>query len=158
MPNAKLLTEQVLHLPIVSKIPPPPPKCGDTCTLKKEGHWTWLARLIQRRWRRFVECHYNFTTPPPSLASHTLQSQEKEGLVTSRTTSCSGDRIWLWPIRFEILNLLLSNALLAACAHIAGPAWFAVTRDVFYNYCIPPEQLVVCKVTRPFSPRIEGCG
>ena len=28
--------------------------------------------------------------PPPSLASHTLQSAGKEGLVTSRTTSCSG--------------------------------------------------------------------
>ena len=40
-----------------------------------------------------------------SLARHTLQSQEKEGLVTSRTTSCSGDRIWSRPIRFEILNL-----------------------------------------------------
>ena len=83
-----------------------------------------------------------------SLARHTLQSQEKEGLVTSRTTSCSGDRIWSRPIRFEILNLLLSNALLAARAY-SRPAWFAVTRDVFCNYCIPPEQLVVREVTRP---------
>ena len=32
----------------------------------------------------------NVPNPHVSLASHTLQSQEKEGLVTSRTTSCSG--------------------------------------------------------------------
>ena len=37
-----------------------------------------------------------------SLASHTLQSQEKEGLVTMHTTSYSGDRIWSRPIRSEI--------------------------------------------------------
>ena len=87
-----------------------------------------------------------------SLARHTLQSAGKEGLVTSRTTSCSGDRIWSRPIRFEILNLLLSNALLAAREHIASSAWFAVTRDVFCNYCIPPEQLVVREATRPSFP------
>ena len=41
------------------------------------------------------------------------------------------DKILSCPVRFEILNLLLSNALLAARVHIAGPAWFAVTCDVF---------------------------
>ena len=55
-----------------------------------------------------------------SLTSHTLQSAEKEGLVTSRTTSCSGYRIWPHPIRFKILNLLFSNALLAVRTHIAS--------------------------------------
>ena len=56
------------------------------------------------------------------------------------------------------LNLLLSKALLAVRAYIAGPACFAVVRDIFYNYCIPCEQLAVCKVTRPLFPWIEGCG
>ena len=42
------------------------------------------------------------TLPSFSLASHTLKSQEKEGLVTMHTTSCSGDRIWSCPIRSEI--------------------------------------------------------
>ena len=37
-----------------------------------------------------------------SLARHTPQSQGKRGLVTMRTTSCSGDQIWSRPIRFEI--------------------------------------------------------
>ena len=50
------------------------------------------------------------------------------------------------------LNLLLSNALLAARAFIAGQAIFVVVRDVFCNYCIPREQLAVCKVTRPLFP------
>ena len=50
-----------------------------------------------------VLSHKRGRCPIISLASHTLQSQEKEGLVTSRTTSCSGDRIWSRPIRFEIL-------------------------------------------------------
>ena len=43
-----------------------------------------------------------------SLASHTLQSQEKEGLVTMHT-SCSGDRIWSRPIRSEILIYCLAT-------------------------------------------------
>jgi hypothetical protein len=47
------------------------------------------------------------------------------------------------------LNLLRSNALVAARAHILGPTLFAVIRDVLCNYCIPPEQLAVRMVTRP---------
>ena len=39
-----------------------------------------------------------------SLASHTLQSQEKEGLVTSRAQSCTRSRILEQPITFEILK------------------------------------------------------
>ena len=40
------------------------------------------------------------------------------------------------------LNLLLGNALLAARAMQSAQrlALFAVTRDVFCNYCIPTEQ------------------
>ena len=37
--------------------------------------------------------------------------------------------------------------------HIAGPTWFAVTHDVFCNYCIPPEQLVVREVNQTLFPR-----
>ena len=65
------------------------------------------------------------TKPNPiiyGLASHTPQSQGKRGLVIMRTTSCTGDKILSRPIRFEILNLLLSNALLVA-----------VVCDVFCN-------------------------
>ena len=51
---------------------------------------------------------------------HTPQSQGKRGLVTMRKTSCSGDQILSHPIRFKILNLLLSNILLLVCALIAG--------------------------------------
>ena len=92
-----------------------------------------------------------------SLASHchTLQCQEKEGLVISHTTSCSGDRIWLRPIRFEILNLLLSNALLAARAHKDGPVWFAVTRDVF---AFRQNNSLYARLPDPLSLEIEGCG
>ena len=68
------------------------------------------------------------------------------------TTSCSGDQILSRPIRFKILNLLLSNVLLSARALIADHAIFAVVRDAFCNYCIPREQLAVCKVTRPLFP------
>ena len=44
-----------------------------------------------------VHLHYMY-----SLACHTPQSQGKRGLVIMRTTSCSGDQIWLRPIGFEI--------------------------------------------------------
>ena len=56
------------------------------------------------------------------------------------------------------LNLLLGNALHAAHAQYSRLTLFAVTRDVFCNYCIPTEQLAVRMVTRPsFSPlEIEG--
>ena len=37
----------------------------------------------------------------------------------------------VWPIRFEILNLLLSNAILVAHARMASHAIFAVVRDIF---------------------------
>ena len=77
--------------------------------------------------------------------------------MTMRTMSRSGDQILSCPIRVKILNLLLSNALLSACALIAGHAIFAVIRDAFCNYCIPHEQLAVCKVTRPLFLMIEGC-
>ena len=65
-----------------------------------------------------------YVVAPPSLACHTPQSQGKRGLVTMRTTSCSGDQILSRPIRFKILNLLLSNVLLSARAFIAGHANF----------------------------------
>ena len=60
------------------------------------------------------------------------------------------------PIRFEILNLLLSNALLVALAHVADHATFVVIRDVFCNYCIPREQLIVHKLIRLFLLRLKG--
>ena len=89
-----------------------------------------------------------------SLASHILQSQEKEGLVTMRTMNCSSARNL--GTTNQIRDSLLSNALLAAHAHIASPVRFAVAHEVFCNYCIPREQLIV---TRPcFSLEIEGCG
>ncbi len=69
-----------------------------------------------------------------------------------RTTSCSGDQILSRPIRFKILNLLLSNVLLSARALIASHAIFAVVRDAFCIYCISREQLAVYKVTRPLFP------
>ena len=59
-----------------------------------------------------------------SLTRHTPQSQGKRGLVTMRTTSCTGDKILSHPIRFKILNLLLSNTLLAMES-------FAIVCDVF---------------------------
>ena len=68
-----------------------------------------------------------------SLAHHTPQSQGKRGLVTMRTTSCTGDQIWSRPIRFEILNLLLSNTLLVVRMHIAGDAIFAVVHVFFLH-------------------------
>ena len=95
-----------------------------------------------------------------SLARHTLQSAGKEGLVTSRTTSCSGDRIWLRPIRFETLNLLLSNALLAARAHIAGPGPRGLRLPVTFFVIIAFRQnnSLYAISPDPLSPRIEGCG
>ena len=87
-----------------------------------------------------------------SLVHHTPQSQGKRGLVTMLTRSCSGDQILSRPIRFKIFNLLLSNVLLSARALIAGHVIFVVIHDTFCNYCIPREQLAVCKVTRPLFP------
>ena len=65
-----------------------------------------------------------------SLASHTLQSQEKEGLVTIRTSTRTGTRKPGASNQIRDLNLLLSNALLAAHAHILSPALLVVIRDV----------------------------
>ena len=93
-----------------------------------------------------------------SLASHTLQSQEKEGLVTSHTTSCSGDRIWSRPIRFEILNLLLSNALLAARAHIAGPRGLRLPVTFFAIIAFRQNNSLYARLPDPLSLEIEGCG
>ena len=63
------------------------------------------------------------------------------------------------PIRFKILNLLLSNALFSVRALIAGRTIFAVVRDVFFViiafrannslYARPPD---------PSFLVIEGCG
>ena len=54
--------------------------------------------------------------------------------------------------QIQDLNLLLSNVLLSAHALIASHTIFAVVRDALCNYCIPREQLAVCKVTRPLFP------
>ena len=51
-----------------------------------------------------------------SLTCHTPQSQGKRGLVTMQ--SGSGDQISSRPIRFKILNLLLSNAPYFRHAHL----------------------------------------
>ena len=56
------------------------------------------------------------------------------------------------PISFKILNLLLSNAILAARARMTSHANFAVVRDVLCNYCIPREWLNVRMVTRLLFP------
>ena len=53
--------------------------------------------------------------------------------MTMRTMTCSGDIILSRPIRFKILNLLLSNALVSVHAFIADHAIFAVVCDVFCN-------------------------
>jgi hypothetical protein len=42
-----------------------------------------------------------------SLASHTLQSQEKEGLITSRTSSCTCSRILGRPIRLQLFSVTI---------------------------------------------------
>ncbi len=68
-----------------------------------------------------------------SLASHTLQSQEKEGLVTMRTSTRTSARKPGASNQIRDLNLLLSNAILAARAHILGPALLAVIRDVLFK-------------------------
>ena len=67
------------------------------------------------------------------------------------------DKILSCPIRFEILNLLLSNASLMAHAHTAGPVWFAVTRDVFCNYSFQENNFLYAKSPDPLSLEIEGC-
>ena len=85
-----------------------------------------------------------------SLASHTLQSQEKEGLVTS-TVSCSGDKILSRPIRFEILNLSLSNALLVARAHMLPVTFFVII-------AFRENNLLYAQSPGPLSLEIEGCG
>ena len=69
--------------------------------------------------------------------------------MTMRTTSCSGDQNWSRPIRFEIWIYCLATLYWRRARNIVGPALFAVTRDVFCNYCIPTEQLAVRMVTRP---------
>jgi hypothetical protein len=82
-----------------------------------------------------------------SLAHHTPNPRERG----------SGDRaynklFWRQDLvasnQIQDLNLLLSNAFLAARAYTVRPALFAVTHDVSCNYCIPPEQLAVRMVTR----------
>ena len=90
-----------------------------------------------------------------SLACHTPQSQGKRDLVTTCTTSCTGDQIWSCPIRFKILNLLFSNTLLAAHTCVAGHAVFIVVSDVYCKYCILHEHITVCN---SFSLKIEGAG
>ena len=84
-----------------------------------------------------------------SLARHTPQSEGKRGLVTMRTTSCSGDQNWSRPIRFEIWIYCLATLYWRRARNTVSPALFAITRDMFCNYCIPTEQLAVRMVTRP---------
>ena len=55
-----------------------------------------------------------------SVVSHSISTERGSGECTYSELFC--DKILSRPIRFETLNLLLSNALLAAHAHIAGPA------------------------------------
>ena len=119
----------------------------------------WLAMFIAQHYSRAIiiitvqhytiahaswhHAHNYWQTPMKTRMSGTLHPsisrERRSGYLAYSELFC--DKILSHPIRFEILNLLLSNALLAAHVHIAGPAWFAVTRDVFCNYCIPREQL-----------------
>ena len=76
---------------------------------------------------------YNKAAHHCSLASHTSLISRERG---------SGDYayelFWRQDLvvsnQIQDLNLLLSNDLLAACAHTVGPVLFVVTRDVFCNY------------------------
>ena len=62
------------------------------------------------------------------------------------------------PIRFKILNLLLSNALLSARALIAGRVIFAVVRDVFCNFAFRANNSLYARSPDPSFLVIEGCG
>ena len=59
------------------------------------------------------------------------------------------------PIRFKVLNLLLSNTLLAARAHIAGHAIFAVICEFF---AFRANNSLYARSPDPFSLEIEGAG
>ena len=56
------------------------------------------------------------------------------------------------PIRFKILNLLLSNALFRRARLQPAAQFLRLSVTFFCNYCVPREQLAVCKVTRPLFP------
>ena len=70
-----------------------------------------------------------------SVVSHSISRERGSGERAYSELFC--DKILSHPIRFETLNLVFSNALLAAHVHIAGPAWFVVIHEIFCNYCIP---------------------
>ena len=77
-----------------------------------KGRWVWcgnfscipFAMCYIHACTSMVYCHMTLSLPIvcASHTCHTPQSEGKRGLVTVHTTSCSGDRIWSRPIRFEI--------------------------------------------------------
>ena len=73
-----------------------------------------------------------------SLASHTLQSQEKEGLVTSRTQSCTRSRILEQPITFEILKCAV---LPVATRRVMRRRFYYVTEN---ERAAPKRKMVPC--------------
>ena len=100
----------------------------------------------------------NYQPVLQSLARHTPQSQGKTDLVTMRTTSCTGDKMLSRPIRFEILNLLLSNTLLVAHVHSwpCNTLQLSVTFFVTIAFCT--NNLLYARSPDPYSLEIEGAG
>ena len=73
-------------------------------------------------------------------------------------TSCAGDQIWSHPIRFEILNLLLSKTLLVARMHIASHTILAVDSDVFVLIAFRANNSLYARSPDTFSFKTEGAG
>ena len=85
-----------------------------------------------------------WSLPIFSLASHTLQSHKKEGLVNACTASCNCNRIlshpcnqnhYMWSLRDRMCTSTTIRSL----------------HDVSCNYWIPCKQLTVCKFARPLA-------
>ena len=80
---------------------------------------------------------------PCIFASHTLQSQEKEGLVAARTTSCSRGMQ-------KTSRVTANRAGPAICARAAGKALLSnLSNLIGRDKILSPEQVAVREVTRP---------
>jgi hypothetical protein len=102
----------------------------DRVTCSPRPYRMWAGRKIHSKCSLMIEERLLQV----SLASHTLQSQEKEGLVTMRTVSCSGgmqktSRVTANNAGSIVCAQAASKALLSnkfKSRNLIGRAWFTV--------------------------------
>ena len=92
------------------------------------------------------------------LLRHTPQSEGKRGLVTMRTTSCTGDQNWSRPIRFEIWIYCLATLYWRRACNAVGLHCWRLPMTCFVIIAFRRNNSLYAWSPDPLSLEITGCG